>query len=71
MTPFIYMLEEFPEDVATQNIETTENGNKLKSKMHLLNRDELPEEPMIWLKDFKDKILKSTALTAPAKLAIL
>ena len=26
---------------------------------------------MIWLKDLKDKILKNTTLTAPAKLAIL
>jgi len=38
-TPFIYTPEEVPEDAATQMIETTENGNKLKSKMHLLNGD--------------------------------
>ena len=37
MTPFIYTKEEFPENAATQMIETTENGSKLKLKMHLLN----------------------------------
>ena len=71
MSPFIYTPEEFPKDAATQMIETTENGSKLKSKIHLLNGDEVPEQLMIWLKDLKDKIIKNTTLTAPAKLAIL
>ena len=48
-----------PEDTATQNIETTENGSKLKSKMRILNGDEVPEQLMIWLKDIGDKILKN------------
>ena len=43
MTPFIYTPEKFPEYAATQMIETTENGSELKSKMHLLNGDEVPE----------------------------
>jgi len=47
MTPFIYAPEEFPEDAATQMIETTENASKLKSKMHLLNGDEVPGQLMI------------------------
>ena len=71
MTIFIYTPEEFLEDAATQVIETTENGNNFKSKMHLLNGDELPEQLMIWLKDLEDKILKNISLTTPAKLAIL
>ena len=65
------MPEEFPDDAATQMIETMENGSKLKSKMHLLIGDEVPEQLMIWLKDLKDKILKNTTLSLPAKLAIL
>ena len=71
MTPFVYTPEEFPKDASTQIIETTENGNKLKLKMHILNEDKVPEQLMIWLKDFKDKILNSTALTVPAKIVIL
>ena len=47
ISPFLYTPEEFPEDTATQNIETTENGSKLKSKMRVLNRDEVPEQLMI------------------------
>ena len=43
VTPFFYMPELWPEDAATQNIETTENRNKLKSKMRVLEGDEVPE----------------------------
>ena len=71
MSPFIYTPEEFPDNAATQNIETTENGSKLKSKMHILMGDEVPEQLMIWLKDLEDKILKNTTLSLPTKLAIL
>ena len=39
--------------------------------MHILNRDEVPEQLMIRLKDFEHKILKNTTLNAPEKLAIL
>ena len=71
MTPFLYTTEEFPDDAASQMIETTENGSKLKSKMHLLIVDEVPEQLRIWLKDLEDKILRNTTLSSPAKLAIL
>ena len=47
ISPFIHMPEEFPEDAATQMIETTENGSKLKSKMHLLIGDKVPEQLLI------------------------
>ena len=70
MTPFIYTPEKFAEDAATQNIGTTKNGSKLKSKMHLLNGDKVLEQLMIWLKNFEDKILKNVVLIVPAKLAI-
>ena len=71
ISPFLYILEVWPEDAATQNIETTKNGNKLKSKMRVLEGDEVPEQLMIWLKDFEDKIFKNISLSAPAKLAFL
>ena len=70
-TPFIYTPEEFPNDAAKETIETTENGSKLKIKMHVLMGDEVPEQLMIWLKNLEDKILKNTTLSSPAKLAIL
>ena len=69
--PFLYVPEVFPDDVATQNIETTENGSKLKSKMKVLEGDEVPEQLMIWIKDLEDKVLKNEVFKAPGKLAIL
>ena len=69
--PFLYTPEVFSDNVATQNIETTENGSKLKSKMKVLEGDEVPEQLMIWLKDLEDKVLKNEILKAPTKLAIL
>ena len=71
ISPFLYTPEVWPDDAATQNIETTENGSKLKSKMRVLEGDETPEQFMIWLKDYEDKIIKNVTLSAPAKLAIL
>ena len=71
IAPFHYIPEVFPDDVATQNIETTENGSKLKSKMKLLDEDEVPEQFMIWLKDLEDKVLKNEVLKAPGRLVIL
>ena len=68
---FLYTPEVFPDDIATQNIETTENGSKLKSKMKVLEGHEVPEQLMIWIKDLEDKFLKNKILKAPAKLAIL
>ena len=68
---FLYTPEVFPDDVATQNNETTENGSKLKSKMKVLDGDEVPEQRMIWCKDLEDKVLKNEVLKAPDKLAIL
>ena len=59
VTPFLYKPELWPEDAATQNIETTENGHKVKSKMRMLEGDEVPEQLMIWLMDFEDKIYLS------------
>ena len=60
--PFLYVPEVWPDDAATQNIETTENGSKLKSKMKVLEGDEVPEQFMIWLKDYEDKIIKNVTL---------
>ena len=69
--PFLYVPEVFPDDVATQNIETTENRSKLKSKMMVLDGDEIPEQLILWCKDLEDKVLKNEVLTEPGKLAIL
>ena len=71
ISPFLYTPEEFPEDSAMQNIETTENGSKLKSKMGVLNGDEVPEQLMIWCKAIEDKVLKNEVLNALGKLVIL
>ena len=39
--------------------------------MNILNGNEIPEQLMILLKDFEDKIFENTTFTAPEKLAIL
>lgn len=71
MTQFIYTPENWLENAKTQVIKTAEGRNKLKSKMNMLSGDQTPEQLMIYLKDFDDKIRKITALTAPEKLDIL
>ena len=37
--PFLFTPEEWPKDVPTQIIETTESGNKLKTKMDIFQGD--------------------------------
>ena len=69
--PFLYTPEVWPDDAAMQNIETTENGSKLKSKIRVLEGDEVPEQFMIWLKDLEDKVIKNIVLSAAGKQAIL
>ena len=71
ISSFLYNPKAWPDDAATQNIKTTKNGSKLKSKMRLLEGDKVPEQLMVWLKDFEDKVLKNEILKAPGKLAIL
>ena len=71
VTPFLYKPELGPEDTATQNIETTENENKLKSKMRVLEGDEVSEQLMIWLEDYDNKIFNNVLLSAQAKLGFL
>ena len=71
MTQFICTLDDWSEDNKTQTVETTEGRKKLKSKMNILSSNETPEQLMIYLKDFKDKILKNIMLTTPDKLGIL
>ena len=69
--PSLYTPKVFPDDVATQKIETIENSSKLKSKMKVLEGDEVSEQLIIWIKDLEDKVLKNEILKAPGKLAIL
>ena len=42
----------------------------MKSKIRVLNGDEVSEQLMICLKDLEDKILKNVILTEPGKLVI-
>jgi len=69
--PFLFTQETFPDDHPTQSIETTENGSKIKTKMHVLEGDEAPELFMDWLTDYEDKIFANEVLRAPAKLSQL
>ena len=71
ISPFIYSPETFPEDHPTQSIETTENGSKIKTLMHVLDGDEAPELFMEWLADYEDKIFTNEVLKAPAKLSMM
>ena len=69
--PFLFTAEEWPKDAPEQIIETTEGRNRLRSKMKILSGTETPEQLMMYLKNFEDKIYKNIKLTAPEKFAIL
>ena len=69
--PFLFTPEEWPKDVPEQIIETTEGRNRLKSKMKVLSGNETPEQLMMYLKNYEDKIYKNAVLTPLEKLAIL
>ena len=70
MTLSIYAPTDWLEDSKIQMIENTKGRNQLKSKMNILSWDKTPEQLMIYFKNYKDKILMNTILTAPEKLAI-
>ena len=55
----------------TKIIATTKRRNKLKTKMNMLQGDELPEQLIIYMKIYKDKINKNIVLKAQEKLALL
>ena len=69
--PFLFTPEEWPKDAPEQIIETTEGRNRLKSKKKVLSGNEAPEQLMMYLKNYEDKIYKNVVLTAPEKFAIL
>ena len=69
--PFLFTPEEWPKDAPEQIIETTEGRNRLKSKMKVLSGNETPEQLMMYLKNYEDKIYKNTVLTSLDKLSIL
>ena len=69
--PFLFTPEEWPKNAAEQIIETTEGRNRLKSKMKVLSGNKTPEQLMMYLKNFEDKIYKNALLTSPEKFTIL
>ena len=55
-------------NASSQNLKTTENGNKLDNKIFVLQSNETPEQLMLWIKNYDDKINKNVALTLAARL---
>ena len=70
--PFLYDAEEWDTTSPSQILKTTENGNKLDNKMFLLQGDRTPEQLMLWIKNFHDKIdNNASTLTPAARLTFL
>ena len=67
--PFLYDAEEWDTTSPYQILKTTENGNKLDNKMYVLQGDETPEQLMLWIKNYNDKI--NVTLTPAARLTFL
>jgi hypothetical protein len=67
--PFLYDAEEWDTTSPYQNLKTTENGNKLDNKMYVLQGDETPEQLMLWIKNYDDKI--NVSLAPAARLTFL
>ena len=70
--PFLYEAEGWDTKAPSQILKTTENGNKLDNKMFVLQGDETPEQLMLWIKNFHDKIdNNASSLTPAARLTYL
>ncbi|OEU21421.1 hypothetical protein FRACYDRAFT_235044 [Fragilariopsis cylindrus CCMP1102] len=67
--PFLYDAEEWDTKSPSQILKTTENGNRIDNKMYILQGDETPEQLMLWIKNYNDKI--NVALAPAARLTFL
>ena len=67
--PFLYDAEEWDTKSPSQILKTTENGNRIDSKMFILQGDETPEQLMLWIKNYNDKI--NVSLAPAARLTFL
>ena len=66
--PFLYDAECWDTAAPSQILKTTENGSKLDNKMYVLQGDETPEQLMLWIKNYNDKIGSNDSLTPAARL---
>ena len=69
--PFLYVVEEWPEDKPTQLLKSIKGRNKMDNKMFILQGNETPEQLMIHLKNYNDKIYNNVPMTPLKKLAFL
>jgi hypothetical protein len=67
--PFLYDAECWETTAPSQTVKTTENGNRIDSKMYILQGDETPEQLMLWIKNYNDKI--NVSLAPAARLTFL
>ena len=67
--PFLYEAEGWDVKAPSQILKTTENGNRLDNKMYILQGDETPEQLMLWIKNYNDKI--NVSLAPAARLTYL
>ena len=69
--PFLYDAEYWDTTAPSQILKTTENGGKLDNKMYVLQGDETPEQLVLWIKNYNDKIDSNVSLTPAARLTFL
>lgn len=69
--PFLYEAKTWDEKALTQIIKTTIGKSKLDNKIHFLQVDEIPEQLMLWLKNYGENINKNPLLESAEKWAML
>ena len=68
--PFLYVREEWDDKVEKTTVKTSGNV-KIDSEMVILRGTETPEQFMLWLKDYEDKILHNEKTTVLDRVNIL
>jgi hypothetical protein len=71
MKPFLWTREEWDDNVDKTTVKTDSGKVKIDSEMVILKGNETPEQFMLWLKDYEDKILHNTKTTNVDRINVL
>jgi hypothetical protein len=69
--PFLWTREEWDENVEKTTVKTETGKVKIDPEMVILKGIETPEQFMLWLKDYEDKILHNTKTSLLDSLNVL
>lgn len=69
--PFLYKAETWDKKASTQILKTSTCQTKLDIKTYVLQGNKTPEQLILWLKNYDNKINKNMLLSLAEKLAML